>query len=576
MRLAIMVGVLGLVAACGGGGDAEAEPSPDAVGAGGTFADAASGADGAIGPDVARMPADAAPAPADVSPPPPDQGGCNVALGPDAADPLRVGFTHGVARGAESDGVRAWLGLPFAAPPVGEWRFRPPQEPACEAAVRDATAFAPACVQVSKACAQGQPGVACAVEGDEDCLYLNVWRPAGEAAAPRPVLFFIHGGGNAIGATGEEIVPGTRLYDGAALAKLTDAIVVTTAYRLGPFGWAAHPEMALEENGGQSGNFGLLDLNAALGWLHDNLGAVGGDPERVMIFGESAGGVNACMLLAMPQAAGRFQAALIESGGCPAYTSEAVEATTTEMMRNVGCDDLACLRAKSAAELLLALPPNINVAGRNATTYQPHVGDAVLPEAPLEAFAAGRGNPARVMIGANADETAASLPPIPTDAAYEAAAQATFGPLADRVLAQYPAERFASPWEAMMRATTDAKFVCPVRTILRSLVGRETWRYFYTHRLENLQRREPYAQHGIELLFVFQQLRVAGYRPSANEEALAAYMGRAWGAFAGTGEPGWAPWDDATDTHIVLHGGDIHEAQGVRTEDCDFWDSVLP
>jgi para-nitrobenzyl esterase len=435
--------------------------------------------------------------------------------GPDAQDPLRVTTSEGVVVGAETDGITRFLGVPFAAPPVGALRFRPPAAPACRPDPLPTVEYGPACLQVDKACATGQ-SADCAVEGDEDCLYLNVWRPSRPSAdgRARPVLFFIHGGGNGIGSTSEEVLPGVRTYDGAALADLTDAVVVTTAYRVGPFGWAAHPDMALPENGGVEGNFGLLDQIAALTWVRTNADAFGLDPARVMIFGESAGALNVCMLLASPHAAGLFSAALMQSGGCPAYETDRVRATTADTLAALDCTgapagELACLEAAAGDAILRANPPQVNVAGINGNTYQPHIDGDVLPEPPLVAFAAGRGNRVPTVVGSNADETAASLPPeaTVTAAVYENSVRGLVGPLADAVLRQYPVERFASPWEALMRVTTDAKFVCPTRTILRALSTQAPdvprWRYFYTHRLDNLARREPYAQHGIELLFVF-------------------------------------------------------------------------
>jgi para-nitrobenzyl esterase len=512
--------------------------------------------------------------------------------GPDAQDPLRVTTSEGVVVGAETDGITRFLGVPFAAPPVGALRFRPPAAPACRPDPLPTVEYGPACLQVDKACATGQ-SADCAVEGDEDCLYLNVWRPSRPSAdgRARPVLFFIHGGGNGIGSTSEEVLPGVRTYDGAALADLTDAVVVTTAYRVGPFGWAAHPDMALPENGGVEGNFGLLDQIAALTWVRTNADAFGLDPARVMIFGESAGALNVCMLLASPHAAGLFSAALMQSGGCPAYETDRVRATTADTLAALDCTgapagELACLEAAAGDAILRANPPQVNVAGINGNTYQPHIDGDVLPEPPLVAFAAGRGNRVPTVVGSNADETAASLPPeaTVTAAVYENSVRGLVGPLADAVLRQYPVERFASPWEALMRVTTDAKFVCPTRTILRALSTQAPdvprWRYFYTHRLDNLARREPYAQHGIELLFVFQRLTIGGYRPSADETALAAFMGSAWsglardGVPAAPGAPAWPTYDAATDTHMVLEGGDIHGAEGVRTDDCDFWDTL--
>ncbi len=596
-----------ILAGCGASASGDAETDAGAGvggggaggGAGGLATGGTTGADvgasGASGLLMGGLPADAGPGADASGGTAPDAGEpprCGGEVGPDPGDPLTIHTTEGPATGRRADGALSWLGLPFAAPPVDALRFAPPAPPACRDALFVAQTFAPKCVQVSRECATGTGGADCAVEGQEDCLYLNVWRPEGAAgdARPRPVLFFIHGGGNAIGSTSEETAPGAVTYDGAALATLTDALVVTAAYRLGPFGFAAHRDLSLPENGGQSGNYGILDQIAALQWVHDNAAALEADAGRVMIFGESAGAVNVCMLLASPLAAGLFGAALMESGGCPAYLPAPVEGTTSQAIAAVGCADapegeVACLRAKPAADILRALPPEVVVAGRGATFYQPHVDGHVLPEAPLEAFAGGRANAVPTLIGSNADETAASLPPIPNDAAYEAAVTALVGPLAPAVLEQYPVSRFESPWEAMMRVTTDAKFVCPTRGALRALAAAPNpptlFRYFYTHRLDNLPRRQPYAQHGIELLFVFQHLMVAGYRPSADETALAAFMGSAWGALAATGDPTppggptWPPFTADGDEHMVLEGGTIAPGAGVRTEDCDFWDSLL-
>jgi para-nitrobenzyl esterase len=574
-----------LLAACTsqppGAGESDGGNRLDGVGAEGDLPSGGSDAPGDAGPDGSFGEPDPAP-------------DCGTPLGPEASDPLRVGTTEGLIVGGLTDGIQRFLGVPFSRPPIGDLRFRPPAAPACRSDALAATTFAPACLQVDKGCATGKTE-GCSVVGNEDCLYLNVWRPARSSAdgRPRPVLFFIHGGGNSIGSTSEEVAPGVHTYDGAALAALSDAVVVTTAYRLGPFGWAAHPDMARPENGGVEGNFGLLDQIAALRWVRANAGAFGLDPDRVMIFGESAGAVNVCMLLASPRASGLFAAALMQSGGCPAYGASQVRATTEATAAAVGCADapagtLACLKGVSGADLLLANPPRVDVAGFSGRTLQPYIDGDILPEAPLAAFRAGRGARVPTVVGSNADETAASLPPAASidAAAYAASVRALVGPLADAVLAQYPVERFASPWEALMRVTTDVKFVCPTRTVLRALAVQAPevprWRYFYTHRLDNLLRRDPYAQHGIELLFVFQQLNVAGYRPSDDEAALAAFIGRSWGSLAANGTPAlsdgpvWPPYVIDSDPHLVLEGGGVHAGEGVRSADCDFWDNLTP
>ena len=207
------------------------------------------------------------------------------------------GAVAGVTDGASA----AWKGIPLAAPPVGALRWRPPAPPAPWTGVRDASAFGPICPQLDDA------GT---VSGAEDCLFLNVFAPAAPPTTPLPVLFFIHGGGNHFG---EGSLP---VYDGSVFAAEGRAVVVTVNYRLSSFGWLSQPFLSAETRRGVSGSYGTFDQLAALRWVRRNIAAFGGDPSRVTVFGESAGGANVCTLVASPLARSLFSAGIVESGGC--------------------------------------------------------------------------------------------------------------------------------------------------------------------------------------------------------------------------------------------------------------------
>jgi para-nitrobenzyl esterase len=212
--------------------------------------------------------------------------------------------TTGEVIGFVRDGARTWLGIPFAKPPVGTLRWRAPQPPEPWEGLREAIAPGPMCPQKASPLAAGS-GDAPAYIGDEDCLYLNVWAPAN--AANLPVMFWIHGGGNTIG-SGDG-------YVGANLATRYDVVVVTINYRLGPFGWFAHPALATGSPTDDSGNYGTLDIVRALEWTRDNIAAFGGDPGNVTVFGESAGAFDTLAMMASPLARGLFHKAISQSGG---------------------------------------------------------------------------------------------------------------------------------------------------------------------------------------------------------------------------------------------------------------------
>jgi para-nitrobenzyl esterase len=363
----------------------------------------------------------------------------------------RVRVAQGALVGTLDKGARAFLGIPYAEPPVGARRWRAPLPAKAWHGVRDASRFGHNCMQ-----ADPKPFGPWTTEfiadpalgEDEDCLTLNVWAPSKPAAAPLPVLVWIHGGGFASGAGS---IP---IYNGAAFAR-QDAVIVTINYRLGIFGFLAHPALSAESSRHVSGNYGLLDVIEALRWVHANIGRFGGDAKRVTIAGQSAGAAAVNDLVVSPDARGLFARGIAESGsgmGISLLSLSDAERQGERVQRAAALESIAALRALPAAQVLaLKVPPAPNappVAGP-PLPFGPIIDGAVLPAD------AGRGDaavasPVPLLTGFNADE-ARSMGSSPASAqAFEAQVRARYGAFAERLLALYPhasdAEADASAW----------------------------------------------------------------------------------------------------------------------------------
>ena len=480
---------------------------------------------------------------------------------------------RGAVRGSADDGVMHWLDIPFAAPPVGPLRWAAPELPACWKGVRPAAAFGPACPQLDNG----------TVIGSEDCLSLNVWKPdTVKTTAPRAVMVFVHGGGNVQGSA-SNVVSGVTLYDGANLARTGDVVVVTVQYRVGALGYLASPALA---SGAQpAGNYGLLDQIAALHWVQRNISAFGGDPKRVLLFGESAGAVNTCMLVASPLARGLFSRALMESGACGASDTATAQRAASDFAQAAGCTgaDLAtCLRALPASTVVQTLPGVIDLSSLGRPRYGPYVDGRVLPEDPLTRIESGRANHVPMIVGSNADETAIFVRNVQTPDEYRAAVTAMAPVAAAAILAQYPVESYASGRAAMIGVTTDALFTCGARRTVRAALtgqGQPVYRYFFTHTMTGGVLRTLGVFHGLELFFVFGHLDTTGYTPTAEEQALSIAMMHAWANFAatgdpnGTGAPTWTRAKAGSDPFLQLETPTA-SGDGVRTQQCNFWDGL--
>jgi para-nitrobenzyl esterase len=506
------------------------------------------------------------------------------------AAPGLVIIDSGPVQGVIGDGVTRWLGVPFASPPVGALRFRPPTPPACFTEVFAATKPAPACLQKSFAQTNPTQGT---LEGQEDCLYLNVWAPQTASTQSRAVMVFIHGGGNQQGSAWDQQL-GQPLYDGADLAERGDVIVVTIQYRLGLFGFPALPEVLDRPDYAGEGNAGTLDQIAALQWVQRNIAAFGGDPERVMVFGESAGGINTCALFATPLAEGLFQRALMQSGACLASPRAAAVENTDKYLDDLQCgtvpDRLACLDGLTDAQLIAPLKAPLT-GGRASLGFGPVIDGVVLSESPLDAIRAGRHNAVPFIVGANADETAASVPEGSVNAQKLNLLFAVVPePERSQLKALYPAGTTdAEARVAYIQATTDAQFVCPARTIARAAAGSQTepvWRYFFTQAAASAfggaGSASKGAFHGLELFYVFTGVErmLGGLFATPADETVVERMMDYWSSFARTGDPNlasqpnWPRYDVATDPFMEIAATGT-AGTGVRTDKCDLWDAGL-
>ena len=343
--------------------------------------------------------------------------------------PVRVSVAQGELEGRYSTktGVQTYFGIPFAAPPVGDLRWQPPQPAASWEGVREATEFGPRAIQqyVYDDMRFRSP------MASEDCLYLNVWTPVQRGQTDLPVLVYYHGGGNTSG-SGDEL-----RYDGEKLAE-AGIVVVTVNYRLGVFGFFAHPELSAEQ-GGHSGNYGILDQVAALEWVRDNIEAFGGDPARITIAGESAGSIDVSVLMTSPLSRDLLAGAVGQSGAAiaPTFTPISLadaEERGTDFARRMDYTTLAELRRAPTRDIY-------ELAVRDTAGYRYQAGlvidDYLLPKSPAEILAAGEQAKIPLLVGWTSAETAWAPAPA-SDADFEAQVRERFGDRADEILTQYP------------------------------------------------------------------------------------------------------------------------------------------
>ena len=452
-----------------------------------------------------------------------------------------VAVTGGSVEGVAAADVVAFKGIPFAAPPVGALRWKAPQPVVPWSGVKKADTFGPSCMQdPSFAALFGAPPAM-----GEDCLYLNVWTTAKTPGDKLPVMVWIYGGGFAAGMTS---VPA---YDGTKLAQ-KGVVLVSVAYRLGALGFLAHPELT-RENGKSSGNYGLRDQIAGLQWVKANIAKFGGDPARVTIFGESAGGMAVSMLAVSPAAKGLFQRAISESGGslAPPRAGNAGGSTVPLMkdaetsgqafLAKLGAHDIKAARALTAAEIQKALGPGLQGG------FWPVLDGDLLPGDEYLLYQAGKFNDTPILIGTNSDEGNLFVDTPTTPAQFEAQIRSGYGARADVLLAAYPHANDVQALKSAQDLMRDSTFAWSTWSwaLLQSQKGTGKAYVYYFDR--PTPQTPNGSTHGAEIGFVFRTLGGAGGGPAGvvgpvkpEDRAASDLVSSYWVNFARSGDPNGA------------------------------------
>ncbi|WP_423128073.1 carboxylesterase/lipase family protein [Gaoshiqia sp. Z1-71] len=464
--------------------------------------------------------------------------------------PGLVQVEGGWIQGTVTEDLTIYKGIPFAAPPVGDLRWKAPQPVEPWEGVTQTTEYAPAPMQ------GGNP----ASGKSEDCLYLNVWTPAKSPKEKLPVLVWIYGGGFSFGSTSDPV------HNGEHLAR-KGVVLVSIAYRVGQLGFLAHPELSDESPNGVSGNYGLLDQIAGLQWIQNNISAFGGDPGKVTIFGESAGGIAVSMLCASPLAKGLFHGAISQSGGSfgptrpttfpgeNMKTLQQAEQEGVEYVNGFGLSSIDELRKVDAEKLI---PQGWTMPGG-----WPIVDGYVIPDDQYQLYLEGRYNDVPVLIGYNSDE-GLSFSPGRVPEEYRAGVERRFGPFADDLTEAYPVGENNVPRSArnLMR---DAAFGWHTWSWarLQSSTGKSEVYYYYfdQHPVhpENSPQFDHGTPHGVDVPYVFMHINPENPQTSESDLAISEIMGTYWTNFAkfghpnGEGVPEWPPFSH--ENAVVMYLG---------------------
>jgi para-nitrobenzyl esterase len=504
----------------------------------------------------------------------------------DTKGPL-VHLANGTLEGTMSGEIAVFKGIPFAQPPVGPLRWRPPQPNAPWSGIRDATKPSRPCMQSLQgvdsfieplAAAYGVTYSPQQLDPSEDCLYLNVWTPQLQPGVHLPVMVWLHGGSNRVGSGTE---PG---YDGASLAS-RGVIVVTTNYRLGVMGFFAHPELTAESPQHSSGNYGLLDQIEALRWVKQNIAQFGGDPENVTLFGESAGSVDATTLMASPHAASLFRRVIAESGPAfglgPSQNLARMELLGGAVGKEAGGQpgsQLAVLRKLPAAQIAQI---QSNLIASRFKGYDPNAPIAdgwVLPQSPASAFALGKIQQVDLLAGLNAREfsafrigaaAAAKKSPQPANKPsvteqlkqFADVARPLYGDWTNIAVATYAVQILFHGAPAVDQASNDIVAACPIgaEAALTTNTGRRVFVYRFDRSIPGKGEPELGAFHSLELPYVFGtfQVRTFSWLPfTPTDQKLSQIVQTYWTNFAKTGDPNgpglphWDSWSTDQESYI--------------------------
>ena len=510
---------------------------------------------------------------------------------------LEIELSDGVVVGEVDGPTRRFLGIPFAAPPMGELRWRPPEPPEPWDTPLDATEFSAACPQLGSTTSPES-------SENEDCLYLNVWSPEPAPSRPLPVMIWFHGGSNITGSTGDDIPfvqPPTLFYNGRGLVEEAGVVVVTANYRLGVMGFFAHEAISAESDDGVSGNQGILVQRMAMQWVEDHIEAFGGDPDNVTIFGESAGAFDVCFHMVSEGSRGLFDRALGQSGGCTTALrsrSEA-EAEADVFTEAMGCADAAdvadCLRSVPVADLLMQAPVDGAIddppggsfysGGTPRWQFGAVVDGVVIADQPRTLFEEGNVAQVPYVLGSNTDEGTlfhVLQTEVQTEQEYLDALERRFGAeVAAEVAEAYPVNDFDSPQDALERVTGDAGLVCSVRETAKraAAAGLEVFLYNFDRPIPipALQGLDLRATHGAEIAYVFGS--VGPDLIGEDDLALSETMRRYWGRFAANGDPNGGDdlaWPMFTGDEDVRLNFDVELStlDDFRSDVCALWESL--
>jgi para-nitrobenzyl esterase len=498
---------------------------------------------------------------------------------PKLEDPIQVdgGLISGTV-GVRDEAIRVYKGIPFAEPPVGELRWRPPQPLEPWRGVRQATEFAPACFQPEM-----PPGIVYGnvwPDQSEDCLYLNVWTGARSPEERRPVMVWIHGGGLQRGTAAH--------YDGESFAQ-KGVVLVSIQYRLNAFGFLAHPGLSEESERGSSGNYGVLDQIAALEWVQRNISRFGGDPERVTIFGESAGAWSVCFQMATPLSEGLFERAIAESGTAFGQirplrngeaSAEAMGRQFAEVLGRGGAEELRRVPPEDIVEALYDQEPERRAMNATRFEFRPAIDGWVIPEEVLTVFREGRQHRVPLILGFNRDEasvTAQYFAP-QTVTEWQAGVREQAGALAEEAMRLYPVERSEDILPAFLAAGRDRSYTWSMKTWAKLMedTGLDAWLYHFTRVPPGERSEDLGAYHAAEIIYVFDNLH-RGDRPYTEvDHELADAISNYWVNFAATGDPNgaglpeWPSYDSESDPYMDF--GDTVEARfGLYPEAYELW-----
>src|ERR1022692_2061870 len=452
-----------------------------------------------------------------------------------AAGAQQVLTESGTISGVSANGLSVYKGVPFAAPPISDLRWRPPVPAAPWTGTRKADAFAPACMQVGVSMPGETPPAV-----SEDCLYLNIWTPAKAETKIKtahehlPVIVWIYGGGYINGSSSMPLYWGDRLAH-------KRGVVVTIAYRLGPLGFLALPELTRESPHHSSGNYGLMDQIAALQWVQKNIAVFGGDPSRVTIAGQSSGSISVSILMASPLAEGLFHRAIGESGGlfepvqlAPKYLLANAELDGEKYAASLGATTLAQLRSLPAAQL----------TGNAGGIVHPVIEPFLLPLSPYEAFNSGRQNDVPLLLGSNAEEARSLVDSTHVTAAtFDAGIEQSYGKLPPPLLAAYPHATDETAQAARLGLERDLRFGWDmwVWARLQAATGKSPVYYYSFSQEPPFPSGSIYAgwgaSHFAELWYVFDHLDQDPWKWTAADRELAEEMSAYWVNFARSGNP---------------------------------------